>query len=96
MTLTRKIKSTTISLDVVLCLQVKSSWPQFTKDGFKIEQWLGAKVKDVYKRCKPFYLVPKYEGKGNAEEDGVLAKGKHSFFLTIKLKKIKQKFAFVQ
>ncbi|XP_013885157.1 cyclic GMP-AMP synthase isoform X2 [Austrofundulus limnaeus] len=72
-TLTTEIESTTISLDVVLCLEVRSSWPQFTKDGFKIERWLGKKVRQDHK-WKPFYLVPKYEGKGNVEKDGVLAK----------------------
>uniref|UniRef100_A0A3Q3AYY7 Cyclic GMP-AMP synthase a n=2 Tax=Kryptolebias marmoratus TaxID=37003 RepID=A0A3Q3AYY7_KRYMA len=72
-TLTTKVESTTISLDVVLCLAVKSSWPAFTTDGFKIEQWLGAKVKQEHKR-KPYYLVPKYEGWGNVENDGVLAR----------------------
>uniref|UniRef100_A0A3P8RLV9 Cyclic GMP-AMP synthase n=1 Tax=Amphiprion percula TaxID=161767 RepID=A0A3P8RLV9_AMPPE len=73
-TLTREVESVTISLDVVLCLKVKSSWPSFTKEGLKIEGWLGAKVRQDH-RLKPYYLVPKYEGKGNVENDnGVLAK----------------------
>lgn len=95
MTLTTEIKSTTISLDVVLSLKVKSSWPQFTQGGFKIEQWLGRKVKRDHK-LKPFYLVPKYEGNGNVENDGVLAKGKHYLFEFLNFRKIKKKFAFVQ
>ncbi|XP_042358679.1 cyclic GMP-AMP synthase [Plectropomus leopardus] len=72
-TLTTKVKSITISLDVVLSIVVKSSWPPFTKDGIKIDHWLGAKVKQEYKRM-PYYLVPKYEGSGTVEDDGVLAK----------------------
>ncbi|XP_022540412.2 cyclic GMP-AMP synthase [Astyanax mexicanus] len=63
-----------ISLDFVLGLEVhSSSWPAITKDGFKIDNWLGRKVKTDLKR-KPFYLVPKYEGKGTTECDGVKAK----------------------
>ncbi|TDH01534.1 hypothetical protein EPR50_G00181050 [Perca flavescens] len=41
--------------------------------GIKIDGWLGTKEKQEYKR-KPYYLVPKYEGRGNVENDGVLAK----------------------
>lgn len=73
-TLVTKVESL-ISLDVVLSLKVeKSSWPCFTNEGFKIESWLGAKVKQEYKR-QPYYLVPKYEGWGAVVKDGVLAKG---------------------
>uniref|UniRef100_A0A3Q0S5A1 Cyclic GMP-AMP synthase n=1 Tax=Amphilophus citrinellus TaxID=61819 RepID=A0A3Q0S5A1_AMPCI len=61
-TLTTNVNSVPISLDVVLCLMVKSSWPSFTNEGLKIEGWLGTKVKQEYKR-KPYYLVPKYEGR---------------------------------
>lgn len=77
-TLITTVKSITISLDVVLCLMVKSSWPPFTKEGLKIESWLGTKVKQNYKRMS-YYLVPKYEGSGMLELDGVLAKGKSNF-----------------
>lgn len=77
-TLTTEVNSVTISLDIVLCLVVKSSWPAFTKEGFRIEGWLGTKEKLKYKRM-PYYLVPKYEGRGTAESDGVLAKGKCNF-----------------
>ncbi|KAL0964426.1 hypothetical protein UPYG_G00323690 [Umbra pygmaea] len=62
-----------ISLDIVLGLEVRSSWPAFTSEGFKIENWLGTKVKKDLK-SKPYYLVPKYEGNGTKENDGVLAK----------------------
>ncbi|KAK2896763.1 hypothetical protein Q8A67_011251 [Cirrhinus molitorella] len=63
----------TISVDFVLGLKVHGSWPHFTTDGFNIEYWLGKKEKTNMKR-QPFYLVPKYMGKGNAEHDGVVAK----------------------
>ncbi|XP_019222085.1 cyclic GMP-AMP synthase [Oreochromis niloticus] len=72
-TLTTHVQSVPISLDVVLCLMVKSSWPPFTTEGLKINNWLGDKAKQEY-RQKPYYLVPKYEGKGTVESDGVLNK----------------------
>uniref|UniRef100_A0A8C9Y5R2 Cyclic GMP-AMP synthase n=1 Tax=Sander lucioperca TaxID=283035 RepID=A0A8C9Y5R2_SANLU len=72
-TLITTVQSITISLDVVLSIMVKSSWPPFTNEGIKIDGWLGTKVKKEYKRM-PYYLVPKYEGRGNVEHDGVLAK----------------------
>ncbi|KAA8583544.1 cyclic GMP-AMP synthase isoform X1 [Etheostoma spectabile] len=72
-TLITTVQSTTISLDVVLSIMVKSSWPPFTKEGIQIDGWLGTKVKKEYKQ-KPYYLVPKYEGNGNVENDGVFAK----------------------
>lgn len=64
-----------ISIDFVLGLEVHSSWPTFTQDGFNIENWLGKKVK-MDQRRKPFYLVPKHEGRGNTEQGGIKAKGK--------------------
>uniref|UniRef100_A0A667XAG7 Cyclic GMP-AMP synthase n=1 Tax=Myripristis murdjan TaxID=586833 RepID=A0A667XAG7_9TELE len=54
--------SVTLSLDVVLALEVRTCWPHFTKEGFKIEGWLGRKVKQECKG-KPYYLVPKYQGR---------------------------------
>ncbi|XP_055025365.2 cyclic GMP-AMP synthase [Misgurnus anguillicaudatus] len=62
-----------ISIDFVLGLKVRGSWPVYTSNGFKIEDWLSKKVKADFK-LKPYYLVPKYEGKGNADHDGVVAK----------------------
>ncbi|KAK9541169.1 hypothetical protein VZT92_001234 [Zoarces viviparus] len=62
-----------ISLDIVLSIVVKGSWPAFTNEGIKIDGWLGTKVKQQYKRL-PYYLVPKYEGVGTVESDGVPAK----------------------
>uniref|UniRef100_UPI0037E89103 cyclic GMP-AMP synthase n=1 Tax=Semicossyphus pulcher TaxID=241346 RepID=UPI0037E89103 len=72
-TLTTTVQSVTISLDVVLSLVVKSSWPSFTREGLKVEGWLGRKVKQEYKWL-PYYLVPKYEGKGTVVKDDVPAK----------------------
>ncbi|XP_010786592.1 cyclic GMP-AMP synthase [Notothenia coriiceps] len=72
-TLIRTVQSVTVSLDIVLSLKVKSSWPSFTKEGLQIDSWLGTKVKRDYK-WEPYYLVPKFEGKGTEEKDGILAK----------------------
>lgn len=63
-----------ISIDFVLGLKVSGSWPIHTRDGLKIENWLGTNVKKSLK-YKPYYLVPKYEGNGNVEHGGVVAKG---------------------
>lgn len=87
-TLTTYVQSVPISLDVVLCLMVKSSWPPFTTEGLKIECWLGHKVKQDYKR-EPYYLVPKYEGKGTVENDGVRNKGKFNLSQLVNKKKKK-------
>ncbi|CAJ1066710.1 cyclic GMP-AMP synthase [Xyrichtys novacula] len=72
-TLTTEVNSVTISLDVVLCIMVKSQWPLFTTDGLQIEKWQGTKEKQAYRR-KPYYLVPKYQGRETEEKNGVLAK----------------------
>ncbi|KAG9337987.1 hypothetical protein JZ751_027324 [Albula glossodonta] len=42
-TLSIKQHDRLIGLDVVLSLEVHSSWPEFTHDGFGIESWLGTK-----------------------------------------------------
>ncbi|XP_065537495.1 cyclic GMP-AMP synthase [Lathamus discolor] len=47
-----------ISVDIILTLEVKQSWPPSTRDGFKIESWLGRKVKRTYRKY-PTYLVAK-------------------------------------
>ncbi|CAB1427410.1 unnamed protein product [Pleuronectes platessa] len=72
-TLTTTVQSVIVSLDVVLSIKVKTSWPAFTQQGFQIDKWLGTKGKQDYKR-QPYYLVPKYEGRGAVEHDGVSAK----------------------
>ncbi|XP_063046987.1 cyclic GMP-AMP synthase [Engraulis encrasicolus] len=62
-----------ISIDLVLGLEVKGSWPQAAQAGMNMEKWLGTKVKRDFK-FKPYYLVPKHEGRGSTESDGVSAK----------------------
>ncbi|XP_045699325.1 cyclic GMP-AMP synthase isoform X1 [Phyllostomus hastatus] len=53
-----------ISVDIILALQVKSSWPASTLEGLCIQGWLGRKVRRDL-RLQPFYLVPKH-----AKEEG--------------------------
>ncbi|KAJ8014132.1 hypothetical protein DPEC_G00037080 [Dallia pectoralis] len=65
--------SVDVSLDIVLGLEVGSSWPKCTMEGFKIDKWLGTKVKKDLK-FKHYFLVPKYEGIGTVTLDGVCAK----------------------
>ncbi|XP_060943250.1 cyclic GMP-AMP synthase-like [Limanda limanda] len=72
-TMTTTVQSVLVSLDVVLSIKVRTSWPAFTQQGFQIQGWLGTKVMKEYKG-KPYYLVPKYEGRGAVERDGVSAK----------------------
>ncbi|XP_051775566.1 cyclic GMP-AMP synthase isoform X2 [Erpetoichthys calabaricus] len=63
-----------IEVDIVPGLEVHSSWPPATNEGFKkIDTWLGTKVKRTLKQ-EPFYLVPKYVGDGTTKRNGVLAK----------------------
>ncbi|XP_059886341.1 cyclic GMP-AMP synthase [Delphinus delphis] len=65
--LVRKPKE--ISVDIILALESKSSWPASTMEGLPINNWLGAKVRNSLRR-QPFYLVPKHakEGSGFQEE----------------------------
>ncbi|KAM8777473.1 cyclic GMP-AMP synthase [Rhynchonycteris naso] len=58
-----------ISVDLILALEVRSSWPPNTKEGLPINNWLGTKVRRDL-RLKPYYLVPKpaKEGNGFKEE----------------------------
>ncbi|NXY40431.1 CGAS synthase, partial [Ceuthmochares aereus] len=51
-----------ISVDIILTLKVQQSWPHSTRDGLKIEQWLGRKVRREL-RNKSFYLVAKQNKK---------------------------------
>ena len=53
-----------ISVDIILALESKSSWPASTQKGMPISNWLGTKVKDNLKR-QPFYLVPKHAKEGS-------------------------------
>ncbi|XP_051853228.1 cyclic GMP-AMP synthase [Antechinus flavipes] len=53
-----------ISVDIVLALESKSSWPSSTCGGLPIENWLGKKEKRKFK-FEPVYLVPKPVKEGN-------------------------------
>lgn len=62
-----------ISLDMVLALKVKQSWPGSTINGLKIEEWLGTKVRTDFRR-KSFYLVPKQQPLETTEGAQALSK----------------------
>ena len=53
-----------ISVDIILALESKSSWPASTQGGMPISNWLGAKVKNNFRR-QPLYLVPKHAKEGS-------------------------------
>ncbi|XP_032765735.1 cyclic GMP-AMP synthase [Rattus rattus] len=53
-----------ISVDIILALESKGSWPISTKGGLPIQDWLGTKVRTNLRR-EPFYLVPKNAKDGN-------------------------------
>ncbi|XP_052043724.1 cyclic GMP-AMP synthase isoform X2 [Apodemus sylvaticus] len=53
-----------ISVDIILALESKGSWPISTKEGLPIQGWLGTKVRTNLRR-EPFYLVPKNAKDGN-------------------------------
>ncbi|XP_034340251.1 cyclic GMP-AMP synthase [Arvicanthis niloticus] len=53
-----------ISVDIILALESKGSWPISTKEGLPIQGWLGRKVRTKLRR-EPFYLVPKNAKDGN-------------------------------
>uniref|UniRef100_A0A8C7BC28 Cyclic GMP-AMP synthase n=1 Tax=Neovison vison TaxID=452646 RepID=A0A8C7BC28_NEOVI len=57
-----------ISVDIILALESKSSWPASTQEGMPISQWLGTKVKTNLRR-QPFYLVPKHAKEGNGFQE---------------------------
>ncbi|KAL0624392.1 LOW QUALITY PROTEIN: Cyclic GMP-AMP synthase [Plecturocebus cupreus] len=59
-----------ISVDIILALESKNSWPASTKKGLPIKNWLSAKVRTELRR-KPFYLVPKHAKEGNRFQDRV-------------------------
>ncbi|EGW06598.1 Uncharacterized protein C6orf150 [Cricetulus griseus] len=65
-----------ISVDIILALESKGSWPVSTKEGLPIKNWLGTKVRTKLRR-EPFYLVPKnakvencFQGLLNVNMDG--------------------------
>ncbi|XP_069344477.1 cyclic GMP-AMP synthase [Eulemur rufifrons] len=61
-------KPEAISVDIILALESKSSWPASTQEGMPINNWLGAKVKTNLRR-QPFYLVPKHAKEGNGFQE---------------------------
>nr|XP_012644224.1 cyclic GMP-AMP synthase [Microcebus murinus] len=61
-------KPEAISVDIILALESKSSWPASTQEGMPINNWLGAKVKTKLRR-QPFYLVPKHAKEGNGFQE---------------------------
>ncbi|XP_037699315.1 cyclic GMP-AMP synthase [Choloepus didactylus] len=57
-----------ISVDIILALESKSSWPASTQEGLPIKSWLGSKVKNELRR-QPFYLIPKHAKEGNGFQE---------------------------
>ncbi|XP_008992911.3 cyclic GMP-AMP synthase isoform X2 [Callithrix jacchus] len=57
-----------ISVDIILALESKSSWPASTQKGLPIKNWLSAKVRTKLRR-EPFYLVPKHAKEGNSFQE---------------------------
>ncbi|XP_004606035.2 cyclic GMP-AMP synthase [Sorex araneus] len=57
-------KPQTISVDIILALELKSSWPESTQEGLPIHQWLGRKVRTDLRK-KPYYLVAKPAKEGD-------------------------------
>ncbi|XP_062954526.1 cyclic GMP-AMP synthase [Cynocephalus volans] len=57
-----------ISVDLILALESKSSWPASTREGLPINNWLGTKVRNDLRR-QPFYLVPKHAKEGNGFQE---------------------------
>ncbi|XP_075411011.1 cyclic GMP-AMP synthase [Tenrec ecaudatus] len=57
-----------ISVDIILALQSKSSWPASTTNGLPIQKWLGAKVRRDL-RLQPYYLVPKHAKEGHSFQE---------------------------
>lgn len=62
-----------ISVDIILALELKGSWPKSTQEGLTISQWLGQKGR-IDLRRKPLHLVAKcakegdrYQGMVNTE-----------------------------
>ncbi|KAM4043738.1 cyclic GMP-AMP synthase [Anomaloglossus baeobatrachus] len=57
-TLTIKNEPQDISVDLVIALKIVNEWPEETNSGMNIDDWLGMKVKQEYKKSH-FYMVPK-------------------------------------
>ncbi|KAL1782405.1 cyclic GMP-AMP synthase [Sigmodon hispidus] len=72
-----------ISVDIILALESKGSWPVSTKEGLPIKNWLGTKVRTSLRR-EPFYLVPKNAKDGSGFQDLLFATWRLSFSHTEK------------
>uniref|UniRef100_H0VH90 Uncharacterized protein n=1 Tax=Cavia porcellus TaxID=10141 RepID=H0VH90_CAVPO len=57
-----------ISVDIILALELRSSWPLKTTEGLPIKDWLGGKVRTELRR-KPFYLIPKNAKEGQSFQE---------------------------
>ncbi|KAM6166271.1 cyclic GMP-AMP synthase [Erethizon dorsatum] len=57
-----------ISVDIILALESKSSWPPTTTEGLPVRRWLGGKVRTELRR-QPFYLVPKHAKEGQSFQE---------------------------
>ncbi|XP_006835851.1 PREDICTED: cyclic GMP-AMP synthase [Chrysochloris asiatica] len=58
-----------LSVDIILALESKGSWPASTQEGLPINNWLGAKVRTELRR-QPYCLVPKHAKEGtNFQEE---------------------------
>ncbi|XP_006902945.1 PREDICTED: cyclic GMP-AMP synthase [Elephantulus edwardii] len=57
-----------ISVDIILALESKSSWPVSTQEGLAINNWLGAKVRTKLRR-QPYYLIPKHAKDGRSFQE---------------------------
>ncbi|XP_073425433.1 cyclic GMP-AMP synthase-like isoform X2 [Dendrobates tinctorius] len=57
-----------ISVDLVIALKIINEWPEETNFGMNIDDWLGMKVKQEYKKSH-FYMVPKQAVMGNKTQN---------------------------
>ncbi|XP_077149000.1 cyclic GMP-AMP synthase-like isoform X2 [Ranitomeya variabilis] len=63
-TLIIKNKPQDISVDLVIALKIINEWPEEANFGMNIDDWLGMKVKQEYRKSH-FYMVPKQAVMGN-------------------------------
>uniref|UniRef100_A0A8C5WLN1 Cyclic GMP-AMP synthase n=1 Tax=Leptobrachium leishanense TaxID=445787 RepID=A0A8C5WLN1_9ANUR len=61
-------KHETISVDLVLALEVQKNWPEKTNEGMKIGSWLGKKTKKDYRKEKIYFVAKKPRGVCNTED----------------------------
>uniref|UniRef100_A0A8C5WLE5 Cyclic GMP-AMP synthase n=1 Tax=Leptobrachium leishanense TaxID=445787 RepID=A0A8C5WLE5_9ANUR len=61
-------KHETISVDLVLALEVQKNWPEKTNEGMKIGSWLGKKTKKDYRKEKIYFVAKKPRGVCNTKD----------------------------